>query len=201
MAVVASRLSVHRPKVDRHEAYTLGLMADLGMLVLASADLERYAAICRLPLDGDELAAAEREAYGFDHAAVSARLLDRWHFDTAMVAAAAAHHEDQRSVSDLLTTIRASSLLADILWHPASSEGPALQRILAEEFGMGLDGFADLALEARDEILLEARAFGFDFGRPVDGQKLLDEARQRCIHAALEAALDLDSLQAVVQGL
>lgn len=200
MAVVASRLAARGPAADRHQAYTLGLLADIGMLVVASADLESYATICRSSVDGDELAAAERQVYGFDHAEVTARLLERWRFEPAFVAAAEAHHHDSAMDSGLLASIRASSLMADVLWNRESSQGDALRRTLDAGFGLDLQGFGELALTAREEILLEAEAFGFDLGRPVDGQKLLEEARQRCIDAALETALDLDSLQAVIQN-
>ena len=50
MASVASRISLGRREIDQDNAYSAGLLADLGMLVFAQFENERYTALIRILL-------------------------------------------------------------------------------------------------------------------------------------------------------
>lgn len=94
-------------RMDEETAFTLGLMHDIGRLVLVSRHAERYAAAIEYQRERDcVMSDAERFAFGTDHAAVGAMVVERWHFAPAVVAAIAAHHEPPadggRSLTDVL---------------------------------------------------------------------------------------------------
>src|SRR5207249_377986 len=93
MAVVAARLADSSLLLERDTTYASGLFADLGVLVLAQLEGDRYTAFYQQTSHGPELVEAERRRFGFGHPAVGARLLERWQFPAELVAAAAQHHE------------------------------------------------------------------------------------------------------------
>jgi diguanylate cyclase (GGDEF)-like protein len=96
-AVAAREIS--QTLLDRtgDEAFIAGLLQDIGALVLLQELGERYAR-----LYGDALAtsadisATEREALGFDHATLSARLLERWRLPRQLAVAVEAGHSRQQ---------------------------------------------------------------------------------------------------------
>ncbi len=93
-ATAAAQIS-GRHGVARPEAFSLGLLHDLGAAVLCRVDAERYTAIEESVDRPDSRQAAlhEKRSFGMDHAAVAAVVLDAWRFPEEMVEAIGSHHE------------------------------------------------------------------------------------------------------------
>lgn len=94
-------------RLDEDAAFTLGLMHDIGRLVLVSRYPQRYAAALAYRGEVDCVVSdAERFVFGTDHAVVGAMVVERWHFAPSVVAAIAGHHDPQagaqKSLVDLL---------------------------------------------------------------------------------------------------
>ncbi len=90
-------------------AFTLGLLHDVGRLVLASAFAEQFSQVVAHQRAHDcPSLEAERAVLGTDHAAIGRLITEQWHFSPKLVAAIAGHHEppdeaDARpSLSDLV---------------------------------------------------------------------------------------------------
>jgi hypothetical protein len=71
--------------------------------------------------------------------------------------------------------------------------------LLGTEFGLDTDGFIDLVLSARRDYEQMADLFGVLGPAGFDCDKVLAEARRRHIDLSFEAALDLDSAEAVYE--
>jgi HD-like signal output (HDOD) protein/CheY-like chemotaxis protein len=89
--VIAKAQSGGRTELD--DAFTAGLLHDIGRLILASACTKDYMNVLGKTRQGTALLAAEQEVFGCTHAAVGAYLLGLWGLPDAIVAAAAWHHE------------------------------------------------------------------------------------------------------------
>lgn len=89
-AQVSARLGVVRP-----EAFSVGLLHDLGAALLCRLDPAAFQDIEEQVNQTDTRQAAlfEKKAFGMDHGAVAATVLDSWRFPEEMVDAIAAHHE------------------------------------------------------------------------------------------------------------
>lgn len=83
--------------------FVAGLMHDLGSLVFYQREPDIMRGLL-LDARGDEtlLARHERHRFGFDHAELGARLLDRWQLPATMVQAIRFHHEPARAADSAL---------------------------------------------------------------------------------------------------
>ena len=95
------------------EAYTAGLMHDIGVLVLAENMGDSYDVILRDHGQlGSDLSKAEAQALGADHAAVAGYLLGAWGLPAPIVQAVADHHIAERQCAERMTPSLAVYLAA-----------------------------------------------------------------------------------------
>ena len=133
-------------------SFMAGLLHDLGKLVLLQTFGDDYLAgrwLNRCTGEGD--LAAERLAFGFDHAAVGGRLLGQWQFPRNLVAAASGHHLPDRTDPDpmLVQVVQ----LADLMAHRCQDEhfgAQAAHRDIAAEVP---SGWHETGVPAHDEQL------------------------------------------------
>jgi len=199
-ATVTTRLAKRLETFDARDAYTCGLLADIGVLLLAQVQGKEYTTLYQDNPLCDDLAAAELATLGFDHSAIGARLLTQWGFPSTLSAVVADHHACQNSDLPLAAAVRAGELTTDLLWAPHHDRGLQASRWFAEQFQMDIDAFTELVLACQDEIALEAEMYGVQLEHALDSQSLIAEAQRRLFDTALNATQDLCSLEAVMQG-
>lgn len=103
-----ARQLVDDPK-DQEDAYSAGLLCNVGQLVFAVGARERYAhALCLSAESGRPLHLVEREVLGASHAEVGAFLLGTWGLPDVIVQAVAHHHEPP--ISEGTAVLRAVKL-------------------------------------------------------------------------------------------
>ncbi len=199
MAAAAAQLHSRRgARAD--EAYTAGLLSDIGVLLLAQADTDTYTSLYARHEHGSPLLQAERQTYGFDHPMLAARLLGRWNLAGELAAAVALHHVPEPDSDPLRQAVTAGDLLADVLWTPGAPRLPHARQWLATQFGLDLDGFITLAVGCRTDISEKAKLFRADLNITIDCDALRAAALAQYRSEALQSALDLDSLSAVIEG-
>ena len=199
MAHVAARLSRESRDISEDEAYTSGLLADVGILVLAQLEGEQYRSLYERCPHGPTLLRGEQTVLGFAHPELGARLLERWQLPAPVVSAVLTHHDSAQDLPRLNLAVRAGDLMADALWVPESSKVPAAKALLETQFGFDLDRFIDLALSCRQDIEQSAHAFGISVG-PLDGcEYVLGEAHRLFCEASIDAALEMDSLEMAIE--
>lgn len=194
IATASSRLASFRRDVPKDVAYSAGLLADLGMLAFAQTEQAKYTQLLTESPPFADLVAVEREEFGFDHALLGARLLERWSFPEEMAHVLAHHHDLEPQRDPVALTVQVAAALTDILWTTNNPRLPAVRALLQEHFGIGTDAFIDLAVGCREDIALQADILGVRFVDTFDCEAILAEARQQHFELSLETALDLDSL-------
>ena len=117
-ATTATAASIVAPRVGaKHpDAFSLGLLHDLGRSLLYRSDPEGYAALSEATgSESLELTAAERATYGIDHARAVARILKAWSFPEDFVDALANHHGDPAAATSALArSLAAGEALASL---------------------------------------------------------------------------------------
>lgn len=140
---------------EASEAFTGALLQDMAVPLIAQAEPDRYAALLtRWRRDHEDLAALERDAFGYDHAELAARMCQQWQFAGAVTAAIGGHHG---ATDGAKSPVQAVSALTD------APQGYGEEQVAAhaiEQLGMTPADAAELikSSEAAAEEL--ARLFG-----------------------------------------
>ncbi len=147
-ALLCERLE---PKL-RDEAYTSGLLADVGILILAQLEARRYEPVFMLHEHGEELLQAEEAEFHLTHPELGARLLEHWEVPAAIVTAVANHHRPESLKDPLARVVQAADLLAAAIHDPAPDKLFLSAIRLHQEFGMSRPNLIDFALALKERI-------------------------------------------------
>jgi len=129
----ATSLVSRRCGGDAAEAFSTGLLHDLGSALLWRADRPRYAAVAKdATLPGRSLALAQQRAYGATGAGLGGAVLRGWHFPDEICDAIVRRHDVvDRTAPALARALQAGVVLADLAGPYAAPLGPAGRSALA----------------------------------------------------------------------
>ena len=117
-AVAAEVISKKLDKDFKEEAFTAGLLIDIGKIVM-NIFVGNNASMIETETDGEKLSfhEAEEKILGIDHSEVGAEMLSQWNFPEEIVAAVRWHHEPDEAgeFSELATVIHIADSLAMML--------------------------------------------------------------------------------------
>jgi putative nucleotidyltransferase with HDIG domain len=145
--------------LDGSMLFTAGILHDLGKIVLSGAQVEAG----EPPEDGTLEAIGdalrwERTTYGFSHAEVGGRMLERWHFSDELATSVKCHHSPETGGGG--ARFAACVSLADTLAHHLDSR-PATQLVASLEAHTALEilGLAEEQLLCYDDRVRENLQF------------------------------------------
>ncbi len=92
---------------NQEEAYTAGLLHDIGKVILNQHLKEAYREVVQaIESNGTSFPEAEESILGFTHAQVGSRIAEKWNLPEALVEAIACHHEPSAArIDPMLTAI------------------------------------------------------------------------------------------------
>jgi len=183
---------------DADTAFAAGLLADLGMLVLAQLETERYVEIAAEPDHTLELVKNEREAFGFHHMLVGQRLLAKWELPAELIDAVAAHHTYLPISPTLNHILLTANLLTEVLWNPASVYMQPLQQVLSRRLGLEVDELITLATGTETAIKESMEIFGVCLDGEIDLDAVEEQARVQFEEAARDSDDFLGGLETLV---
>lgn len=125
---VAAQALAAETGFDEERAFTVGLLHDIGRLALAACFPVELAAVQALA-DAASPLAAERVAFGLDHAAVGAMITCHWHFPASVVEAIAGHHAATSTAGAELPALTDLIQLADAVAHGLDLDAAASARL------------------------------------------------------------------------
>lgn len=103
---LTARALAQRTRLDEDAAFTLGLLHDIGRLVLISAYPSEYAQAITFRTEQDCLMyVAERHFFGVDHAEVGGVIAEHWRFAPSIVTAITCHHRPPADTTKGLTDV------------------------------------------------------------------------------------------------
>ncbi len=134
----------------RCEAFTVGLVHDVGMLLIDSWLAQQGKSLEIEDHESHDYLMAENLCLGFDHAAVGSSLAWRWGFPDLFVQVIAHHHDLGNSSSNLseatktmIRVVAAGNLMAGLIARDMDSPGHSTndesKRIIAELSSLGID--------------------------------------------------------------
>ncbi|EDY81433.1 HDOD domain family [Verrucomicrobiia bacterium DG1235] len=127
VATTARRIAAHESKDEKaaEEAYSAGLMHDIGKLVLLNAAPEQFAEARQLAREKNTpLWQAENDIIGCNHAEVGAYLLARWGMPASLTEAVALHHEPINSFGKSFSALAAVHVANAIVHERHKADHP-----------------------------------------------------------------------------
>lgn len=98
VAAVARHVA-SRCRLSPEEMYSCGLLHDFGKLIMIQSGDDDYAQLAlELAREHDVIHLKEREAYGFDHAVLGARMFAEWQIPEPLPSVVALHHQPERAL-------------------------------------------------------------------------------------------------------
>jgi putative nucleotidyltransferase with HDIG domain len=152
--------------IDPDDAFTVGLIHDIGKTALANSHRAEYERVAKRAWEERvEFATIEREAFGFDHAELGARVLEGWSLPETVASVIRSHHDSSALAvlptheARLTALVTLTTACLDRLGagRPASIDDLDITALEAWKF-LGLSE-PDRVLESCSERVEAARAF------------------------------------------
>ncbi|MDQ8181757.1 HDOD domain-containing protein [Pelagicoccus sp. SDUM812005] len=128
VAVAARRIAHYETRNEKaaEEAYTAGLMHDIGKLVLLNAAPEAFAQARELALEKSiPQIEVETQVLGCNHAETGAYVLARWGMPTNLTEAVALHHDPVNSFGKSFSALAAVHVANAIVHHRQRADHPS----------------------------------------------------------------------------
>ena len=155
-AISASLLASISGAVEKHRAYTAGLLQDIGQLVLERHFKREHASIAAEIAAGADLIAAEKSVFGLSHADIGARLASRWNLPEVLVDTILCHHEPERArCAPLLASF--VHLGSQVVQASSAVEGSpdGAREYALHDSALQASGFDAIALASVEERLIQ----------------------------------------------
>ena len=151
----SSVIAAHVPGVSVGDAFSAGLIHDLGASVLLRRRAPRYieALTSSDPISAADLEHLEMEEFGITHAAAGAKVFEAWRFPPQLVRAVASHHTDPAYVADALArvVIAGEAFALHVLPGVTSEEPRGLDEV-TDALGLRATTIPGITREVRREI-------------------------------------------------
>ncbi len=197
-AVAARELSKAFWSLAGDEAFIAGLLQEIGILVLVNELGDSYVNFLNsVHEQGEDLLALETETLGFDHAILSARLLEHWNLPTQMVQAVAVHHDadyiEGLKAEDavLPKTLHLATLIASIIVDDRRDCMPELLDVANRYRGITVEQIDALLDQLQEQVELMADMFSVRVDRPESYRDIMSRAHRQMSEAAMDALPDL----------
>jgi HD-like signal output (HDOD) protein len=135
-AIIAERLAA-TGFIDKDQAYTSGILHDVGRIALAVIQPREYAALLERHCGAPEtILAAERELFGWDHCETGHQLVADWNLPDEFAGVVADHHTERRKDGawDVNELVKVSCAMASSIGYAAfqGCEAPAYDDLLEQ---------------------------------------------------------------------
>jgi len=136
---------------DPDEAFTAGLLHDVGRLVLAMRFKDDYWTVTKGVAEREPVETLEREAFGIDHAEVGGWMLEAWALPPAIVEQVRSHHANLNRPASMTAIGLADRLVAwtDLATGETAPEGRTILEATAAK-GVTVEVWESIVAQMRD---------------------------------------------------
>ncbi len=196
-AVAAREIAETLWRQSGDEAFLAGLLQDLGMLLLIQELGPPYVDLLRkIHLQGEDLLSWERRSLGFDHATLTARILEHWGLPAALVDAVEVDSngqgEDDSSAEtrDLRQILELAELVSQLLADERSEALPELLQYGKHACNLTSARLDGLVSTLEEKVQQLADVLSLQLPQGVDYIDVLSCAHRQLAEAASELAVE-----------
>jgi diguanylate cyclase (GGDEF)-like protein len=197
-AAAARRVAARHGSCDPDEAFSAALMADIGMLAIHAATATLYdQVVARTEGNHAALVREEREAFGFDHPEIGARLAERWDLPAPLIETIRHHHDGAATGHTDLVRIVSLGIEAAVAASTANPSA-AMACLCADAkswFELEAKDIAELMHAVSDDTAELGKLFDVKTGDPLDVNWLLAEAEQASVVNQLAIERETETLR------
>ncbi|MBU1320490.1 MAG: HDOD domain-containing protein [candidate division Zixibacteria bacterium] len=181
---IAEEAGFSRPE----EAFTAGLLHDLGHLFLLKVYPDHHMKLLLKHQFDQDLPVREREAYGIDHAELGGLIAAKWHLPQCFRSAIENHHcnvsvDSVMQLDKLDLVVLFADFLAGRIYSDSEqnieSSLEALS-VLTDALGLKPSTAGEVSFKLLNDIMMAAEFLGVDIGDPL---KVLQKANRRLFEA------------------
>lgn len=186
-ASVAKLIFSKLSEEDPEEVFLVGLLQDLGELILACTFCDEYNQVIeKMNNEGMDQRAAEQEVFGTDHCYIGYEVAKQWNFPSSIVLPLF-HHHDPGSYSNAdkktqryIESVYLANMVLDILESddPADYHGRFLEKAKSL-LGLSSEDIESILDEAHTAVDEAAANFGLEIEETRSVQEVLQEANIR----------------------
>ena len=160
---VSAKLLACNCTIDEETAFTVGLLHDIGKMILDHCFPDEYEEVLKVR-DNDDclLYEAEQKVLGIDHGVVGAIVAERWHLPEVLVQTLRGHHDGNPNNGTLTDLLRVADIVSRGLGigDPGDSLMPALDPDGMARLGLDMPTILELlplidVMESHSEVLLQ----------------------------------------------
>ncbi|BBA71005.1 HDOD domain-containing protein [Geobacter sulfurreducens] len=155
--IVARNLAIYLRESNVERFFVAGILHDVGQLVMCTAIPEKVSEVlARNRLESRFLDATERDALGFDHAALGGALLRAWKIPATINEPVAYHHEPGKAehFSLEVSIIHLADIICQALGYGASGEGgvPLLDPAAWDRLGVPVSILTTIVKQSEPQV-------------------------------------------------
>ncbi|MGN6725222.1 MAG: sensor domain-containing diguanylate cyclase [Tepidisphaeraceae bacterium] len=186
--LVARKLGVPQ----QEEAFLIGLLADLGMLVMDTVIGDPYGQTLVNAASHDDVARIEQQVYSMTHAQISGVMLQSWKLPALLVTPVAQHHNADTVTEPLLKTLTQiaafASRCADVFIDANAADGIAEVRAAGKKlFNCEVEAVDALLADVGTKTHEIASLFEIKLGENDSFECVLRRANQTLVQLMLQA--------------
>ncbi len=199
-AVAARELAELMDGHSGDEAFTAGLLQDVGLLVLLRELGEPYARFLKVVWTEEaDLLQLEQDALAFDHRQVSSGVLTHWGMPDTLIhavggQAGSAEPEDQSPSEDLTRLLHLAELTAALVGQRKLNVLPELLQLGRVYCGLDKPKLNDVVAEVQQKVEGLAETLSLKLPEGLDFTGVLSEAHRLLAEAAEEAVIPLSRI-------
>ncbi|MBC8283493.1 MAG: HDOD domain-containing protein [Nitrospinae bacterium] len=163
-ALTARLIAEHLNDPDKERFYLLGILHDIGSLVIYKKAPKAAKEALRLSEESSKfLFQVETEVHGFNHAEAGAALFQAWNLPERLVEVVAFHHMPNQAKN--YSKDAAIIYLADIISHELNLQGtgegyaPPIDENILQELGLTLEDVSSLKEQLKEQFEQTAEVF------------------------------------------
>ncbi len=197
-AVAARELSKAFWRRSGDDAFIAALLQEIGILVLVNELGDSYVKfLSSVHEQGADLAALETATLGFDHAILSARLLDHWSLPEPIVQAVAVSQDKERidaleqREAELPQILHLATLIASIIIHGRHAPMSELLDAATRYRGIQVEQIENLLDRLQEQVEMMANMFSVRVDQQQSFRDIMSRAHQQMAETAFDALPDM----------